>query len=295
MSTDQQKQDDSATARHAERVTPVLVTSETIAAMYAPQAKEAEPEDKSKEESKADTGSDGQQEGKKNRFQERISELVDKRRAAESEAESAKREASELRAKLESLAVRAEPVKEEARPARNQFTDEDEYTDAVAEWKATQVLAKREREHVEAQMQRQQDELANNWKRNQEKAKAEIDDYAEVLGKSDIMLPGHIHQALLESDVGPHLAYYFASNPDEAKRFAAMSPTSALRQLGKLEDRLLEDEAPAPKTETKAKPAPEVSKAPAPVVPIKDGRALDPGPAKSFDEYRTRRAAEKKR
>lgn len=293
MTTDQHQQADTNTARNAERVTPNVVTSETIAAMYAPQAKEEATKDEPKGEAKDEAGADGKQEGKKNRFQERISELVDKRRAAESEAEQAKREAAELRAKLESLSVRAEPAKEEPRPSRSEFASEDDYIDAVGEWKANQVLAKREREHAEAQAKAQQEQLANQWKRNVEKAKAEIDDFTDIIGKSEVALPGHIHQALLESEVGPFIAYYFAKHPDEAKRFAAMSPTTALRQLGKLEDKMMDDQ-PAAEPEKKAKPAPEVSKAPAPVTPIKDGRALDPGPAKNFDEYRARRQAEKR-
>lgn len=293
MTTEQHQQADTTTARNAERVTPNVVTSETIAAMYAPQAKEEATKEEPQGEAKDESGTDGKQEGKKNRFQERISELVDKRRAAESEAEQAKREAAELRARLESLTARAEPVKEEPRPSREKFASDEDYIEAVAEWKADQRLAKREREQAEAQAKAQQEQLANQWKRNVEKAKAEIDDFADVIGKSEVALPGHLHQALLESEVGPHLAYYFAKHPDEAKRFAAMSPTTALRQLGKLEDRMMEDDAPA-EPKPKAKPAPEVSKAPPPVTPVKDGRAIDPGPAKSFDEYRARRQAEKR-
>lgn len=290
MSTDQQTADTN-TARHAERVKPNVTTSESIAALYAtPGAKEPE-KTEAKAEEKPEDKADGGKEGKKNRFQDRISELVDKRREAESKAERAERELQEMRARMEALQAKAEPIKEEPKPSRASFANDDDYIEAVADWKANQALAKREREAAEAQVKAHQEQLAENWKRNQERAKAEIDDYADVIGKSEVMLPGHIHQAILESEVGPHLAYYFAKHPDEAKRFAAMSATTALRQLGKLEDKMMDEDEP----EQKPVQTIEKSKAPPPITPVKDGRALDPGPAKSFDEYRARRRAEQKR
>jgi hypothetical protein len=297
MSTNQQSQADTNTARHAERVQPNVVTSETIAAMYsgtpptsgqANEAPKGEPQAQQQQ-----TGTDGGKEGKKNRFQERISELVEKRRAAEGEAERTRRENEDLRAKLAAASARAEPVKEEPRPTRDKYASDDEYTDALGDWKANQAIAKREREHAEAQEKAAQAQLSKQWQAAQARAKAEIDDYEEVIKASDVQLPGHLHQAILESEVGPHMAYFFAKHPDEAKRFASMTPTTALRQLGKLEDRLLADDEPQP--EKKTSPAVETSKAPPPIVPPKDGRAIDPGPAKSFEDYRARRLAEKKR
>jgi small-conductance mechanosensitive channel len=292
------EQDNSTTARHAERVQPNVVTSETIAAMYSGAPPKAEPP---KEEPEGDApgaqpGADGDKGEKraKKPISERMSELANKRREAETRAQQAEREAAELRAKLDAMSARAEPVKEEPRPDRTKFANDEEYIEAVAEWKADQRLAKRERDQAEAQAKAEREQLVNRWKAAQERAKAEIEDYETVIKASDVQLPGHLHQAILESDIGPHLAYYFAKHPDEAKRFAGMSATTALRQLGKLEDRLAEDADDEPPRKAASSPAVETSKAPAPVTPVKDGRAVDPGPAGSFDEYRARRRAEKK-
>ena len=292
------EQDNSATARHAERVQPKLETSETIAAMYAGEPPKEQPKDELKPAAEGEAGNDGEKGEKrpKKPFSERISELVEKRRAAESEAQQAKRENAELRARMEAMATRAEPVKEEPRPDRSKFANDEDYIEAVAEWKADQRLAKREREQEEAKAKTEREQLAKNWQAAQVRARAEIEDYDEVIKASDVNLPGHLHQAILESDIGPHLAYYFAKHPDEAKRYGAMSATRSLRELGKLEDRITEDadDEPAPKKSAPS-PAVEKSKAPAPITPVKDGRALDPGPAKSFEEYRARRQAERKR
>lgn len=295
MSTEQ---DNSTTARQAERVQPNVVTSETIAAMYSGAPPTAEPpKDEPKDESKDETHGDGDKGEKraKKPISERMSELVSQRKAAETEAQQAKREAAELRARLEAMSAQAAPVKEEPRPDRSKFANDEEYIEAVAEWKADQRLAKREQEQAEARAKAEREQLVKSWQTAQQRARAEIDDYDDVIKASDVNLPGHLHQAILESDVGPHLAYYFAKHPDEAKRYNAMSPTKALRELGRLEDRLEEDANDEPAAKPSPKTEIETSKAPPPTARVKDARAVDPGPAKSFEEYRARRRAEMKR
>lgn len=292
------EQDNSTTARQAERVQPNVVTSETIASMYSGAHPIAEPpQDEPKDAPKDETHADGDKgEKRKKPISERMSELVSQRKAAETEAQQAKREAAELRARLEAMSAQAAPVKEEPRPDRSKFASDEEYIEAVAEWKADQRLAKREQEQAEARSKAERDQLVKGWQAAQQRAREEIDDYDDVIKGSDVQLPGHLHQAILESDIGPHLAYYFAKHPDEAKRYAGMSPTKALRELGRLEDRLAEDaddDQPAAKTSPKAEI--ETSKAPPPTARVKDARAVDPGPAKSFEEYRARRQAQMKR
>jgi hypothetical protein len=295
MSTEQQN---STTARQAERVQPNVVTSKTIAAMYSGAPPTAEPpKDEPKDGEPGEVHADGDkgEPRTKKPISVRMSELVNQRKAAETEAQQAKREAAELRSRLEAMAAQAAPVKEEPRPDRSKFASDEEYIEAVAEWKADQRLAKREQEQAEARAAAEREQLVKGWQKAQQRARAEIDDYDKVIEASDVKLPGHIHQAILESDIGPHLAYYFAKHPDEAARYKAMSATRALRELGRLEDRLAEDtdDMPVPKPSPKIEV--EKSKAPAPITPVKDGRAVNPGPAQSFEEYRARRRAEMKR
>jgi hypothetical protein len=295
MSTEQQN---STTARQAERVQPNVVTSETIAAMYSGAPPTAEPpKDEPKAGEPGEVHGDGDKGEKraKKPFSERLSEVISQRKAAETEAQQAKREAAELRARLEAMTAQAAPVKEEPRPSRDKFASDEEYIEAVAEWTADKRLAKREQEQAEARAAAEREQLVKGWQKAQQRARAEIDDYDKVIEASDVKLPGHIHQAILESDIGPHLAYYFAKHPDEAARYKAMSATKALRELGRLEDRLAEDtdDTPVPKPSPKIEV--EKSKAPAPITPVKDGRAVNLGPAQSFEEYRARRRAEMKR
>lgn len=271
----------------------MVTTSETIAAMYSPPVDppKSDPAPEPKEAAKAEA----EHKPEKNRFQERISELVDKRKEAEAKAEAAERKAGDLEARLKALEARPEPVKQEnAKPVRSTYTDDEKYIEDLAEWKANETLAKREKEANEARAKATQTQVVETWQSRMQVAMAEIEDYAEVVGKSETVLPGHLHQAIIESEAGPHLAYYFAKHPDEAKRYAAMTPTTGLRQLGKLEDKLMEPEPAPAKKPTPA--AVEISKAPPPITTVRDSTPITSSTGSpNFDEYRRRRLAEKQR
>ncbi len=85
----------------------------------------------------------------------------------------------------------------------------------------------------------------------------DIEDRMEAIGH--IVMPEGMGEAIAESDLGPEILDFFASNPKDCERIAALSPSAALREIGKLEAKL---EAPAPKPSPK--PA---SKAPEPIKP----------------------------
>jgi hypothetical protein len=300
MSDTQQTQaEESTPARHAGRVTPNLVTSETIAAMYSTPdpAKQGDSQESVGTAAKAaDKPEEGGKDGKRNRVQERISELVHKRREAEAKAEAAERSKTELEARLKALEVRAAPGDVAPRPERNAFADDEQFIEALSEWKADAAIRKREKQQEQAQAQAAQTALERKWAERQERVRAEVDDYAEVISASKVNLPTHMHQAILESDQGPYLAYYFAKHPEEAKRFEAMTPTTALRQLGKLEDALEADDEPVPTpVARKTSPAVEISKAPPPIRQVRETASAIPGPAKNFEDYRAQRLAQRRR
>lgn len=85
-------------------------------------------------------------------------------------------------------------------------------------------------------------------------ATAELPDFEEVIADSNIPMPVHIEQAIYDSDVGPHLAYYLATHPDEAIAISKQHPISAVRSLGRIEEKISngsfkkaqKSEAPAP-------------------------------------------------
>lgn len=246
----------------------------------------ADPPKADSSEVKTEEGKDEGHKAKKKLFSERMQEVIADRRAAEEKADKAEREAAELRAKLESLQVKAEPIKVDDRPERAKFASQEEYEDALTDWKADQRIAKREREQAEAQAKAEFEAVTKAWEARCTTAKAEIEDFAEVIEASEVQVSDVVGQALMRSKNGPHMAYFFAKHPEEAKKVNRMHPIDAVRHLDALERDLMED--------AKAEPKPvQRSKAPEPVKPVKNSPAPAQAPATSFEEHRARRLAEK--
>lgn len=264
-----------------------VVTHESLLASLAAPASEEPTKEEPKGETKVeDKPKEGEQKPKHS-AQDRIRELASKRQEAEAKADAEKQRADLLEIKLKALEAQAAPIEATARPQRASYANDDEYTDALADWKADQAIARREVQQAQARQQAEQAEVAQQWDKRQQQAIAAIDDYAEVIGKSEVIVPPYVHQALLESEKGPEIAYYLALNPDEAKRIAAMKPLAAIKRIASLETDLTEPaEEPAVK---KVPDLPKKSKAPEPINPVRGASASNAGPAQSFEEYKRRR------
>jgi len=249
---------------------------------------------------------DGQQPPKKKPLVEELVRTRHERNAARGEAEEAAAKAARLEAELNDLRARMEanqalpaPKDADPKPERSQFVSDEDYQEALTDWKVDQKLAEQQREQAQARTEAIQQQLADNWAQRLEMAKAELTDFDEVVGKSEIDLPNHLYVAIVESDMGPQLAYYLAQNPSEARLLKGMSHTSALRMLGKLEEQLEKaSEKPEEKkqggTEKKPEPPVEKSKAPPPIEPLKDasGPIEKPTSAMTYAEYKAHRQAQ---
>jgi hypothetical protein len=257
-------------------------TQETIlASLVSPASVESPAKVKDKPEEEE------QKHGKKN-AQERIQELVKSRQDAEANAESEKTRANLLEMKLNALEAQATPMEATNRPQRASYANDDDFVDALTDWKADAAIAKRESQHAEARLKAEQAEVAQQWDSRQQKAITAIPDYAEVIGKSEVIVPPYVHQALLESEQGPEIAYYLALHPEEAKRIASMKPLAAIKRIAALE-RDLEDLGDGEPVKPKAPELPKKSRAPEPINPVKGVGASNPGQASTFEEYRRRR------
>lgn len=245
------------------------------------------------------TGQDAtQQQPKKKPLVEELVRTRHERNAAKTEAEQLRAELEELRQQMQASQAQPQAKEPDPKPVRTQFVSDDDYQEALTDWKVDQRLAERQQEEQQARINASQQQLQENWNRRLDQAKTKLGDYDEVVGKSEIDLPNPLYFAIIESDIGPELSYYLAKNPDEVKLLKGMSLTSALRMLGKLEDRLIAEEAPA-KQETKdtQKPAaiaPERSKAPAPIEPLKNASTPVEKPTSqmTYAEYKAHRQAE---
>lgn len=284
-----------------------LVTKGSEAPANTEKATQVTPPADTKETSQEDTKAEGKEDTaeektRKNPVQKRIDELTRQRKESEEFARNeynqrmlAERRAQELEEKLSKLQPQTF-VEEKKKPVAADFKSVDEYVDALADWKLEQKETERE-----ANRQKQQEQEAANariaaWQERQEKARAEIEDYDEIVGKADMPIKGYLQEALIESEYGPHLAVHLAKHPKELERLNKLTPASALRELGKLETKFEKKAETVESTTTTAKPAsPPVSRAPAPIDPLRSASApVDKNPgALSFDEYRAQRKAGK--
>jgi hypothetical protein len=102
----------------------------------------------------------------------------------------------------------------------------DQHKKTQAEADATRARETAEREAFDA------------WAKREKAAKKSHDDYEDVLDSVTIPDgPGvqAARQAMLESESGAEILYHLAKHPAELKRIAALSPVSAVREVGKLE------------------------------------------------------------
>lgn len=269
-------------------------TQDSVLANLAAQKAASEPV--KVEKTDTETNKDEGNQKPKKTPNERFQELANKRREAEAEADAAKREAAELRAKVQALEAGAKPMEAAVKPLRSQYASDDDYIEALTDWKTRETLAKREQEQAQARADAEQAEVADQWSKRQEKVMKTLPDYAEVIGKSEVGIPAHVHQAILESDQGPQIAYFLALHPDEAKRIAQMKPLAAVKRIASLERDLsdidAEDDKPA-KESAKETPKPQKSKAPEPIETIKSASASSGASSSDYEEYKRRRQAEK--
>lgn len=257
---------------------PVPVVFEAPAPAEPPQ--EAKPETSEPEvqsqEAKEEPKAEEQPRDEKGKFkspvQDRIDELTRARREAEREAEFWRQ--------------RANPAKPEAvaeRPTADKFASQEEYVEALVEWKAEQkvseALKARDAETAKSAEQRARETKTQTFARRVEQAKTSISDFDAVVSAADVDVAQHVSEALIDSEKGAELLYHLAKNPDIVDKLNRMSQREADREIGRIEATLGQVSKPPVKT----------SKAPEPMRPAGRGAATSAtaDPSKmSHEEYR---------
>lgn len=135
-------------------------------------------------------------------------------------------------------------------PSADQFESVEAYAEALATRKAEELLSQK------AAQQREQEAIRAYYDREEE-AMEKYDDYKQVVYNPNIPISQVMAETIRESNIGPDLAYYLGSNPQEAHRIAQLSPYLQAKEIGKLELKF-ETNPPAKKT----------SSAPAPINPV---------------------------
>lgn len=160
--------------------------------------------------------------------------------------------------KMEAALAEKQTVAPKEEPRRESFRDDEAYLNAhiehLAEQKAAEKLAQRERmqrDRVEAE---EREKRADAFETRAESVRKNNVDYDDVISDARLHRSDVVSNAMVDfiadSDIGADVLYYLGKNIKESQRIAELSPTKAVKELVKIESEL----ASKPQRQTKAPP-----------------------------------------
>jgi hypothetical protein len=169
----------------------------------------------------------------------RFAELTRQRHEAERKA--AEREAQLLAMQQQQVQVAPQ---DNGPPRVEQFDNYDDFVAQLIEYNARQIVRSENQKMLQAQQQQVFQQLQEERQRkSQEQVKRMIethDDFVETMQSlSNVNIPPHINEAVMDSEVGAEIAYVLAKNPSEAQRILSLPIFASIREIGKLEDRII--------------------------------------------------------
>lgn len=228
----------------------------------------------------ADESANAQQSKNKVPYRERIEQLVQARRAAEQEA-----------AHWRSVWEQSQQAQQQSHPGQQSLDPMAYASDAEYQAAMQRELAQRVSAAVREQLLSDQQHTAETraaqardqvWSERVSAFREKATDFEQVAFNQNLPLSEAMAEMIKESDFGPEIAYWLGKNPKDSARIAALPPTRAAVEIGRLEARFMQ---PA---------APRFTQAPAPVKTVSSGNAA---PVKSlqdmsFAEYEAARMAQ---
>lgn len=164
-------------------------------------------------------------------------------------------------------------------PKESDFEDYLAFQEAKTAYRTAEMLVGRElKKNAEAArlaQTQQNNEIVATFRERAEDVRKIVKDFDTVVAAATVSPTNQeVAMAILESEKGPHIAYYLSKHPEKVLEINDMSTRRALAEIGRLEVRL----TPTPKKE---------SKAPAPVAPVRgSARTEAPDPEKmSMDQF----------
>ena len=132
-------------------------------------------------------------------------------------------------------------------------------------------MKQRDAEEAGRKAKETQEKILKSWNEKIAKAKSNLPDFDVMVQSSNVVVGDEIRDSILESDVGPQLLYFLASDEDFAKRLTEMPVVKALREIGKLEAKF-EAKEEKPRKAEKVRETVSSSKAPEPIKPLSGGK-----------------------
>lgn len=241
----------------------------------------------------------------KDTAEKRIGDLTKKYRTAERQAQHERTKRLEAEAELKKL---REQVPATEKPKKEDFESDEEFFEALTDWKVEQKLKVNRDASVKAVKDKEEDEVIQEVEEEiaamRERGEEAYDDFADVVYVKDLDVSDEMLEACLATDIPEHILYWLGKNPDKAAAIAKMSPLKAAKEIGKIEVEVAAS-IPAPnasqdeehsedEVKNSAAPKPKTTKTPDPINPVKPDGAVEKDPNKmSPKEYRAWREAQK--
>lgn len=165
------------------------------------------------------------------------------------------------------------PPSETAKTLADFNYDEAQYLSYLRKTTTNEAVQAARRELEQERQREEQQRRVQSFRQRETAFSKSTPDYFEVTRDEGIQITSPMAEAIAESDEGPAVAYHLAKNPDIAANIASLSPASQIRELGRLEAKLI---AEREKAKEKA-----VTKAPAPPPKIE---AVEPAVTISPDD-----------
>ena len=124
------------------------------------------------------------------------------------------------------------------RPVRESFKTQEEYENALIAWGTEKTIRESAIKTAEQDQRKQLETNFSNYKKNVEEFRETVDDWDEVVNQ-DIPMHVPVQLAIFEQVNGAQVIYYLGKHPEYTRQLAAMSPLSAVMEVGRLSERLL--------------------------------------------------------
>lgn len=245
-----------------------------------------EDEDKNKDENVVASEDEETEDVKySEKVQKRISKLTKKMRTAERERNE-ERKARELLEKQ--LSEFTFEQKKNAKPRKEDFEDEDEYIEALVDWKTD--VKSLETKNTPAATQTPEVKINGDLNSIILDGAEKYSDFKEKVLDDNLVFSPELAELVVDTDNPEDVMYYLASNPDESKRLSSLNEVKAAKEIGRIEAKL----SLAEKEKKSKNVIKQQSKAPSPIKPVFASGVLEKDPAKmSAREYRAWREKRK--
>lgn len=176
-----------------------------------------------------------------------------RRKLSESNAvnEELRKTNTELLEKFSALEQKVESVVNPpaARPERVNFETEEEYEDALYDWRTPEAVE----QPVSSDPKPDSDpvdpistEARENWHDQIDAASDKYEDFDDVISNKDLVMTDAMAIAVMESPQGGEVAYFLGKNPAEAERISKLSATAQVREIDKIETKFQSTTSSAP-------------------------------------------------